>query len=125
METGDEILLHYGGLLVQQPRSASALEAILRDYFDVPVKIEQFVGAGYVLATNTAHALVETMATIKSAWVLFSDRGFGISKLVLGSRSGRSTSRGFAIFSPQEGRLSPWSSSLDSCQAQSPILVTS
>lgn len=45
METGDEILLHYGGLLVQQPRSASALEAMLRDYFDVPVKIEQFVGA--------------------------------------------------------------------------------
>jgi type VI secretion system protein ImpH len=45
MATGDEVLLHYGGLLVQQPRSASALEAVLRDYFDVPVKIEQFVGA--------------------------------------------------------------------------------
>ncbi len=45
METGDEVLLHYGGLLGQQPRSASALEAVLRDYFDVPVKIEQFVGA--------------------------------------------------------------------------------
>jgi type VI secretion system protein ImpH len=44
METGDEILLHYGGLMGQQPRSASALEAILQDYFDVPVKIEQFVG---------------------------------------------------------------------------------
>jgi type VI secretion system protein ImpH len=45
METGDEVLLHYGGLVGQQPRSASALEAVLRDYFDVPVKIEQFVGA--------------------------------------------------------------------------------
>jgi type VI secretion system protein ImpH len=45
LETGDEVLLHYGGLLVQQPHSASALEAVLRDYFEVPVKIEQFVGA--------------------------------------------------------------------------------
>ena len=45
METGDEVLLYYGGLLAQQPRSASALEAVLRDYFDVPVGIDQFVGA--------------------------------------------------------------------------------
>lgn len=51
----DESLLFYGGLLVQQPRSAVALQQLLGDYFDVPVEIEQFVGAWYRLdpATQT------------------------------------------------------------------------
>jgi type VI secretion system protein ImpH len=41
----DESLLFYGGLLGLAPRSALALESILCDYFDVPVSVEQFVGA--------------------------------------------------------------------------------
>ena len=41
----DESLLFYCGLFSMQPRSASALEQALADYFDVPVEIEQFVGA--------------------------------------------------------------------------------
>lgn len=45
----DANLLFYTGLLTQQPRSAAALEALLRDYFEVPVRIEQFVGAWYKL----------------------------------------------------------------------------
>jgi type VI secretion system protein ImpH len=45
LRTGDEVLLYYAGLLAQQPHSASALEAILGDYFAVPVKLEQFSGA--------------------------------------------------------------------------------
>jgi type VI secretion system protein ImpH len=40
----DEILLYYGGLFAERPHSASAMEAILGDYFNVPAHIEQFSG---------------------------------------------------------------------------------
>jgi type VI secretion system protein ImpH len=40
----DLVLLHFGGLLGHRPRCAVALEAMLRDYFRVPVRIEQFQG---------------------------------------------------------------------------------
>lgn len=40
----DEILLYYGGLFAERPHSASAMEAILGDYFGVPAHIEQFSG---------------------------------------------------------------------------------
>ncbi len=46
-EVADDSLLFYGGLLAVHPRSAAALEQILEDYFDVPVEVEQFVGAWY------------------------------------------------------------------------------
>jgi type VI secretion system protein ImpH len=45
----DETFLFYSGLFSLQPRSAVALEQILADYFDVPVEIEQFVGAWHKL----------------------------------------------------------------------------
>jgi type VI secretion system protein ImpH len=45
----DNALLHYVALLGEQARSPSALEAILRDYFEVPAEIEQFTGAWYRL----------------------------------------------------------------------------
>ena len=48
-EVPDSALLHYVALLGEQSRSASALETILRDYFEVPVEIEQFAGAWYRL----------------------------------------------------------------------------
>jgi type VI secretion system protein ImpH len=38
----DDALLRYAGLFAQRPHSASALEGVLRDYFGVPVEIEQF-----------------------------------------------------------------------------------
>ena len=50
---GDESLLFYTGLLAQQPRSAIALERILADYFEVPVEVEQFVGAWCSLDRDT------------------------------------------------------------------------
>jgi type VI secretion system protein ImpH len=40
----DLALLYYGGLLAQRPRNAVALEAILADYFGLPVKVRQFQG---------------------------------------------------------------------------------
>jgi type VI secretion system protein ImpH len=45
----DEALLHYVALLGLQSRSAAALEQLLSDYFEVPVEVEQFVGAWYRL----------------------------------------------------------------------------
>lgn len=40
----DQSLLLYAGLLQQRPHSAAALESILRDYFQLPVSVEQFFG---------------------------------------------------------------------------------
>src|SRR5581483_5457169 len=45
----DLSLVYYAGLLAQQPRSAEALRLILHDYFEVPVTVEQFLGAWYQL----------------------------------------------------------------------------
>jgi type VI secretion system protein ImpH len=45
----DDSLIFYCGLLSLHPRSVSGLRNILIDYFDVPVEIEQFVGAWYAL----------------------------------------------------------------------------
>jgi len=45
----DDALLFHAGLLTQQPRSAVGCESFLEDYFGVPVRIEQFVGAWYRL----------------------------------------------------------------------------
>jgi type VI secretion system protein ImpH len=41
--------LFHAGLLTQQPRSAVGCESFLEEYFGVPVRIEQFVGAWYRL----------------------------------------------------------------------------
>ena len=44
----DDSLLFYGGLLAHAPAlGARRCEQMLADYFDVPVEIEQFVGAWY------------------------------------------------------------------------------
>jgi type VI secretion system protein ImpH len=40
----DQGLLLYAGLIAQRPHSSSAVESILRDYFGVPARIEQFFG---------------------------------------------------------------------------------
>jgi type VI secretion system protein ImpH len=45
----DDTLMYYSGLLGLHARSAAALQRILWDYFDVPVEIEQFVGAWHRL----------------------------------------------------------------------------
>ena len=55
----DDTLIYYAGLLAQRPRSAQALQQILTDYFDVPVKIEQFAGGWYRLDRETQCRLEE------------------------------------------------------------------
>ena len=44
MHMRDRALLYYAGILAQQPRSMAGLQRILTDYFQVGVRIEQFVG---------------------------------------------------------------------------------
>ncbi|MCS7314544.1 MAG: type VI secretion system baseplate subunit TssG [Bryobacterales bacterium] len=56
----DQALLYYAGLLAQFPRSASALEQILGDYFDVPVEVVQFAGGWYRLDPQIQGRLDET-----------------------------------------------------------------
>ncbi len=45
----DEALMYYAGLFSHQPRSASGLQNVIADYFDVPVEVEQFAGCWYKL----------------------------------------------------------------------------
>lgn len=40
----DDVLAYYGGLLAMRARPADGLERLIGDYFDVPTRIEQFVG---------------------------------------------------------------------------------
>lgn len=49
MKMKDRGLLFYAGILAQQTRSMCGLEAILSDYFRVPVKGKEFIGKWYVL----------------------------------------------------------------------------
>lgn len=45
----DDSLLFYAGLFSMHSRSAVALQQILADYFEVPVEVEQFMGAWHPL----------------------------------------------------------------------------
>jgi len=58
----DDALLFHAGLLTQQPRSAAGCESFLEDYFGVPVRIEQFVGAWYRLETDAQTAFRDDTA---------------------------------------------------------------
>lgn len=56
LEIGDEALLFYAGLLAQHPHSASALAGILQDFFEIPVRVIQFVGQWLTLSPgNRTH----------------------------------------------------------------------
>ncbi|TWI13383.1 type VI secretion system baseplate subunit TssG [Aerolutibacter ruishenii] len=43
----DQALAHHAGLLGQRPVSLATLQRVLADYFDVPLRVEPFVGAWY------------------------------------------------------------------------------
>ncbi len=44
LHISDESLIYFGGLLSQQVRSTTGLKQMLEHYFDIPVKIEEFIG---------------------------------------------------------------------------------
>src|ERR1700688_4043953 len=52
-------MMHYIALFAMQSRSATALEQVLADYFEVPVEIQQFTGAWYSLDQSTQCAMTE------------------------------------------------------------------
>lgn len=45
----DDSLIYFSGLMSKHPRCAAGLSGVLREFFEVPVEIEQFVGAWYRL----------------------------------------------------------------------------
>lgn len=57
MPVPDVALLRYAGLLAQRPLSAEALRLLLQHYFEVPVKVEQFVGKWHALEPEEACSL--------------------------------------------------------------------
>ena len=68
-DVADDSLLYYCGLLAMNTRSAAALEQILGDYFEVPVAVEQFVGAWYAVdAENQCHVGEETGWSEQLGW---------------------------------------------------------
>lgn len=65
----DDSLMFYSGLLGLNTRSAAALEQIITDYFDVPVSIEQFVGAWHSIDdSNQCRVGEETGASEQLGW---------------------------------------------------------
>lgn len=50
LDVPDDDFLFYAGLLGLQQRNAAALERILQDYFEVPARVEEFVGGWYTLS---------------------------------------------------------------------------
>ena len=57
LEVEDEALVFYAGLLAQHPHSASALEGLLKDYFEVPVTVSQFLGQWLPLSVTNRSRL--------------------------------------------------------------------
>lgn len=57
--TKDESLIYYSGLLTQQVRSAIGLKQILRSHFNIPVKIDQFVGQWQELIDDVRSKLAD------------------------------------------------------------------
>jgi type VI secretion system protein ImpH len=60
----ETIAARYAGLLRHRPVSASLIESILADYFDLPVRIGQFVGAYDALRPNELCTLGTPRATL-------------------------------------------------------------
>jgi type VI secretion system protein ImpH len=65
-DLADESLFYYTGLLAQHPHSASSLEQILTDYFEVPATVEQFAGTWYRLDKNSQTSLKESHTPYES-----------------------------------------------------------
>jgi type VI secretion system protein ImpH len=49
----DLALLHYSGLLAHRPRNAVGLQALLQDYFELPVEVRQFHGQWLILEPSS------------------------------------------------------------------------
>ncbi len=73
----DEILPFFAGLLARQPRSAVSLKYLLREVFQLPIKIQQFCGQWLTLAQasqsgldsgNSGESLADGMMLGNASW---------------------------------------------------------
>jgi len=62
MEIADEACLYYDGLLSERRPTAQGLKQLLQDYFQVPVKIEQFTGTWRRLPPENRSVLTDSGA---------------------------------------------------------------
>jgi type VI secretion system protein ImpH len=65
-----EVAGYYAGLLRTRPIAASTVERVLRDYFGVPVRVEEFVGAWDPLSARIRSTLGVTAPTLGFSAVL-------------------------------------------------------
>ena len=75
LEFADSTLLSYCGLIAQRPRSAVSLAGLLRDYFRVPIEIDQFVGKWCQLEpTELSYLNAETCSSQLGSGAIAGDR---------------------------------------------------
>lgn len=60
----DDTLAYFAGVLQQRPVSASTIQRVLAHYFDVKVRLEQFVGRWFALPMENQTALGSANATL-------------------------------------------------------------
>lgn len=66
----DESLARFAGLLCQRPASAVMLERLVSGYFNVPVRIEQFVGKWYAVPPEARSTLGGANASLGQTMLL-------------------------------------------------------
>jgi type VI secretion system protein ImpH len=102
-DVSDDSLIYYSGLLSMNTRSAVALEQILTDYFEVPVAVEQFVGAWYPLdAENQCHIGEETGWSEQLGWGAVTGNEIWDQQSRIRIRLGPLTFDGYRNFLPGE-----------------------
>jgi type VI secretion system protein ImpH len=69
MNLDDESLLPYAGLMAQRPHSASSLENILSDYYNVSAKVTQFTGQWLNLDDESITRLGQANSTLGESTV--------------------------------------------------------
>ena len=71
--TVDTVAAHYAALLRHRPVSASLIEGILADYFDLPIRVEQFVG-GYDQLGKGEHCILGMQCATLGAGAVLGER---------------------------------------------------
>ena len=66
----DKALLLYGGLIGQKPHSISAITAILRDFFQVPAKVESLTGQWLKLDSESITRLGKANSTLGQSTIV-------------------------------------------------------
>lgn len=101
----DQALLFYAGLVAQRPRSASAMRAILSDYFGIPVKLLQFQGQWIALDPEHRSKIGEANSTLGGDMICGARVFNAQSKFRV--RLGPLTLREFESFLPQGKAFRP------------------